>query len=72
MKHIVTEVDGSPDTFREDDLPLLQLGLGPLRQLQAGQLPILGLDEVIQPPAELRVIEQVARLRQGLKDDVLL
>ena len=74
MQHnrVILERNTDLNAFREDDLPLLQLEPHPLGDLQTGQLRVLGLDEVIQAPAELGVIEDVSRLRERLKDDVLI
>ena len=69
---VILERNTDLNAFREDDLPLLQLEPHPLGDLQTGQLRVLGLDEVIQAPAELGVIEDVSRLRERLKDDVLI
>ena len=69
---VVLEVDVDLDTFGEYDLALLQSDPGPLRDLEAGEVVILGLDEVIEPPAEGQVVEKIARLREGLEDDVLV
>ncbi len=69
---VVLEVDVDLDTFGEYDLALLQSDPGPLRDLEAGEVVILGLDEVIEPPAEGQVVEKIARLREGLEDDVLI
>ena len=69
---IVLEADVNLYGLGEDNLPPLQADPGTLRNLQAGEVIVLGLDEVIEPPAEGQVVEQIARLREGLEDDVLV
>ena len=69
---VVLEVDIDLNALGEYDLAPLQADPGPLRDLEAGEVVILGLDEVIEPPAEGQVVEKIARLREGLEDDVLV
>ena len=56
---------------RNDFLPFEQAAPDPLRDLQPGDLIIFRLQEVVQAPAEVLVIKQLALLRLRLQDDGL-
>ena len=72
VKGIIHSIYLNLYALREDDLPLLQPGPYPLSDLKPDEVAVLRLQEIIQAPAEILIIKELAPLGLGLKDNGLI